>query len=93
MAQSKKEKVITFKVDKKLSLALQNIPNRSEFIRTAITNTLEHICPLCRGRGMLSQEQEKHWKTFSRTHKIEKCNTCDSFYLVCNKEKSENYHK
>ena len=37
MAGSKKQDVITFKVDESLREALEQVPNRSEFIRSAIS--------------------------------------------------------
>ncbi len=61
----KKPEVITFKVDESLLEAMEHIPNRSEFIRHAVQTALEHSCPLCNGTGVLSPEQQDHWKTFS----------------------------
>ena len=36
MPEPKKREIITFKVDDALRKALQSVPNRSEFIRSAI---------------------------------------------------------
>ncbi|NMB39398.1 MAG: CopG family transcriptional regulator [Firmicutes bacterium] len=83
MEGKKKQEVITFKVDETLSKAMEGIPNRSEFIRTAILSAFRSTCPLCRGTGILTPEQQKHWESFSRNHAVEKCDECHSFHLVC----------
>ncbi|HHT49836.1 MAG TPA: CopG family transcriptional regulator [Firmicutes bacterium] len=83
MNGKRKQEVITFKVDEALSAALAGIPNRSEFIRTAILTALKAACPLCRGTGILTPEQQKHWQEFTQHHTIAKCEECHSFHLVC----------
>ncbi|MBA2133353.1 ribbon-helix-helix domain-containing protein [Capillibacterium thermochitinicola] len=83
MSPQKKQEVITFKVDETLSKALDGIPNRSEFIRTAIMAALESTCPLCRGTGILTPQQQKHWQEFSQNHLLMKCSECHSLHLVC----------
>lgn len=83
MGRSKKQEIITFKVDTSLAEALKIVPNRSEFIRSAILLALENCCPLCQGTGMLSPEQRKHWTTFVANHSVEKCAQCDAVHLVC----------
>ena len=81
MARQKNE-VITFKVDQVLSKAMQTIPNRSEFIRSAILAALENACPLCLGSGILSVEQRVHWEKFAAGHSIKKCPDCH-LHLGC----------
>jgi hypothetical protein len=49
-----KQEVITFKADESLLAALRGIPNRSEFIRTAILSSLDKICPTCKGTGSVT---------------------------------------
>lgn len=83
MAGSKKQEIITFKVDEALSKAMQGIPNRSDFIRAAILSALENICPLCRGTGILTPDQQKHWESFAEKHTIQECAECHAFHLVC----------
>ncbi|MCB2225517.1 MAG: ribbon-helix-helix domain-containing protein [Desulfarculaceae bacterium] len=82
MAKGKPE-VITFKAEPALVEAMEGIKNRSEFIRAAIISALDGVCPLCRGTGILTPEQKKHWQSFARHHKVERCETCDAHYLVC----------
>jgi hypothetical protein len=48
--------VIAFKVDPALASVLQTMPNRSEFIRSAVQARLANACPLCRGTGVAPRE-------------------------------------
>lgn len=81
----KKKEVITFKVDEDLHEIIKNIPNRSEFIRTAVINALGSTCPLCNGTGMLSPDQKLHWDDFLSDHTVERCDDCQETILVCSK--------
>ena len=78
-----KQQIITFKAEQALVEAMDAIPNRSEFIRSAILAALEGVCPLCHGTGVLSPHQQMHWQEFSRTHQVERCSDCDEEKLVC----------
>jgi len=53
MSRKTKQEIVTFKVDEPLREAMRGIPNRSEFIRSAILAALENVCPLCKGTGCL----------------------------------------
>jgi len=86
MADPRKQEVITFKVDTSLSEAMRGIPNRSEFIRAAITAALDSACPLCKGTGILTSDQRKHWNAFASNHSVEECADCHAFHLVCEAE-------
>lgn len=77
------QQVITFKAEEALVEAMEHIPNRSEFIRSAILAALESVCPLCHGTGVLNPNQQRHWHEFSRTHPVERCDECDEGRLVC----------
>ena len=73
----KKQEIITFKVDEDLREAMQHIPNRSSFIRSAIVAALGSVCPLCNGSGILTPKQKQHWDDFSANHMIKRCKKCD----------------
>lgn len=88
-----KDTVITFKADGSLLEALRNLPNRSEFIRAAILSALENHCPLCRGTGVLTPNQKKHWDTFARDHSLRECDDCHEVHLVCRQEDSGHEHE
>jgi len=83
MSGSRKQEIISFKVDEALMHAMEGIENRSQFIRSAILIALENTCPLCRGTGMLTPDQHRHWATFARSHSVEECNRCHAFHIVC----------
>ena len=82
----KKTDIITFKVDETLLEAMKGIDNRSDFIRSAILSALNNVCPLCRGTGILTPNQRKHWDEFSRSHQLEECTDCNEIHLTCQHE-------
>jgi hypothetical protein len=86
MVAHQKESVITFKADTSLLDALRTIPNRSEFIRSAILTALANHCPLCRGTGVLTPNQKKHWEEFARQHPLRECDDCHEVHLVCTQD-------
>lgn len=87
-----KREVITFKVDAALAEAMKGVPNRSEFIRTAILSASGNTCPLCKGRGLLSPEQLAHWESFSRMHHVAECDNCHAMHLVCSRDFGSGVH-
>lgn len=78
-----KDEIMTFKVDEPLAEALRSIPNRSEFIRSAVAAALEGVCPLCQGTGTLTMDQKRHWEAFAQTHELAECDQCSARHLVC----------
>ena len=82
----RKSEIVTFKVDKSLLEALKGIPNRSNFIRSALLAALENTCPLCMGTGILTPGQRNHWEHFTQDHAIEECNECHEMRLVCSRD-------
>ncbi|MGC9313522.1 MAG: ribbon-helix-helix domain-containing protein [Sediminispirochaetaceae bacterium] len=82
----RKQEIISFKADQQLVEALNRIPNRSEFIRNAILRSMENICPLCQGTGILTPNQLEHWNEFESHHKLVKCDDCDEVYLECDRD-------
>ncbi len=80
-----KQDVITFKVPESLREAMKGIPNRSEFIRSAVAAALDSICPLCKGSGVIMPAQRPHWESFFREHHFEQCSTCNAVHVVCDR--------
>lgn len=78
-----KSDIITFKASEGLVEALSRVPNRSEFIRSALLAALENTCPLCQGAGFLSPQQRNHLTEFMGDHQIEECTDCHEVHLVC----------
>lgn len=83
MRNDKKNAVITFKAEDELLAALEKVPNKSRFIRSAVLNALSETCPLCGGAGFLNERQLKHWKDFEREHWIHRCGGCDGLEIEC----------
>ena len=90
MSSRKKDDVISFKADETLAQILQHLPNRSEFIRSAILRALDATCPLCQGSGVLSTNQQKHWLDMARSHHLHRCEKCDEVILVCSDHETNN---
>ncbi len=86
---SRKEEVITFKVDKELAERIKGVANRSEFIRNAVLAAMDNACPLCNGTGVLSIEQRSYWNEFTRTHRMEPIPEAHGVRLVCDAGKSK----
>jgi len=48
-----KQTVVSFRVDGHLADILDNLPDKSTFIRDAILRRVHGVCPCCQGRGVL----------------------------------------
>jgi hypothetical protein len=82
-----KHGMVTFKVDASLLAAMEGIANRSEFIRGAVLAALESACPLCKGTGILTPNQKRHWDAFAVDHSVRACHDCHEVALVCTKRR------
>jgi hypothetical protein len=92
VARKKKEEIITFKVDEGLAHAMDGIPNRSEFIRSAIMAALDSTCPLCRGTGIMTPDQLMHWKETAKSHAVRECAECHALTIVCSSRGQRHVH-
>jgi hypothetical protein len=90
---TKKGEVVTFKADETLLDAMKGISNRSEFIRSAVLHALENVCPVCKGSGILTPNQKRHWEAFAHDHKLKECADCHEFSLVCAKTPRRRVHR
>ena len=77
---------MTFKADEALLDAMKGIPNRSEFIRSAVLAALESTCPLCGGTGILTPNQKQHLMELEQDHSIEECGDCHEMHIVCTRQ-------
>lgn len=91
--KAQKAGIITFKADDALAAALRGLPNRSEFIRGAVLSALANACPLCRGTGVFTPDQKKHWDTFAEAHAVAECDDCHAVHLVCRKSRAKREHR
>ncbi|MCD4812342.1 CopG family transcriptional regulator [bacterium] len=77
----KNNRIMTFKVDHDLKMLLDTLPNKSAFIRSAVLAASRSTCPMCRGTGMLTEHQRKHWKKFEKMHDVFECKICQSMHI------------
>ncbi|MEW6515484.1 MAG: CopG family transcriptional regulator [candidate division FCPU426 bacterium] len=76
-----KQEIVTFKLDRQLHQDLCRIPNKSEFIRSAIQTALSGTCPLCQGSGKLTTHQRRQWRAFTRQHAVRTCKSCQALHV------------
>lgn len=48
-----KQTVVSFRVDGHLAEILEDLPDKSTFIRDAVLRRVHGVCPSCQGRGVL----------------------------------------
>ena len=48
-----KQTIVSFRVDGHLAEILDNLPDKSAFIRDAVLRRVHGVCPCCKGRGVL----------------------------------------
>lgn len=70
-------------MDEELSRQLKDIPNRSEFIRSAIALALKRVCPLCHGQGSLSDLQKIYLDDFLKDHQFVRAEEEKENFLIC----------
>ena len=75
--------VVSFKASDSFLEAMKGVPNRSEFIRAAVLTALESACPLCKGTGILTPNQKRHWQAFAHDHSLQECEECHELRLIC----------
>lgn len=85
--------MVTFKADPTLLEAMKGVHNRSEFIRAALLAALDNVCPLCKGTGILTPNQKRHWEAFSRDHNLAECDDCHEVSLVCKHRPRRKIHR
>lgn len=71
-----KTAVVAFKVEQELADLLNNLPNKSEFIRKAIASQLGVPCPLCRGAGVVSKGVNDRFLPLVGQFKHQNCQGC-----------------
>lgn len=74
--KSPKSKIVAFKVEEDLADFLDNLPNKSEFIRKAILAQFGMTCPLCAGSGVVPRGVHEHYKPLIAEHDKRACEKC-----------------
>src|SRR5437016_8426115 len=71
-----KTTVVAFKVEKELADLLNNLPNKSAFIRKAIAAQLGMACPLCNGQGVVPKGVHDHYAALLEQLNSRNCDGC-----------------
>ncbi len=80
MAQRPKSVVVTFRVDSHLAEALERIPDKSAFIRDALTSRMHEPCPACNGTGRLDCDAAKWISSVLRQKGARTCECCGTAF-------------
>jgi hypothetical protein len=71
-----KTKIVAFKVEDELAEFLNNLPNKSDFIRKAILAQFGMTCPLCVGSGVVARGVHDHFKPLIHASSRRPCDKC-----------------
>lgn len=74
--KSPKTAVVAFKVEEKLAELLNDLPNKSDFIRKAIVAQLGMACPLCKGSGVVPRGVHDHYAQLLTKFNLTQCQSC-----------------
>jgi hypothetical protein len=74
--KSPKSKIVAFKVEEELADFLDNLPNKSDFIRKAILAQFGMTCPLCAGSGVVPRGIHDHYKPVISSENKRPCEKC-----------------
>jgi hypothetical protein len=79
MAKSKSV-VVTFRVDAHLAEALERVPDKSAFIRRALTGAFHETCPACAGEGRLDCDAARWLGDVLSKEGAKKCECCGAAF-------------
>ncbi len=83
MAQKKPPlATVAFKVEGELAELLNQLPNRSEFIRKAIAAQLGITCPLCHGKAVVTGWTHDRFAELLKSLTLHPCSGCGDPQLV-----------
>src|SRR5262245_1668175 len=71
-----KSAVVAFKVEEELAELLNQLPNKSAFIRKAIAAQLGMACPLCSGSGVVPKGVHDHYAPLLSRFNARNCDGC-----------------
>ena len=74
--KSPKTAVVAFKVEEDLADFLNQLPNKSAFIRKAIAAQMSKACPLCNGSGQVSRWAHDNYAPLIAQWKHHACDGC-----------------
>lgn len=73
-----KTAVVAFKVEEELADFLNQLPNKSAFIRKAIAAQMSMACPLCHGSGQVTRWVHDHYMPILASWASRHCDGCGS---------------
>jgi hypothetical protein len=76
--KASKSKIVAFKVEEELADFLDNLPNKSDFIRKAVLAQFGMTCPLCTGSGVVPRGVHDHFKPAITDNAERACDKCKS---------------
>jgi hypothetical protein len=82
MAQQQKQTVVSFRVDHHLAEILNNLPDKSAFIREAILRRFHAECPFCQGRGVLPRAIAEYLQAHMPESRTVECKCCNYRYPI-----------
>jgi hypothetical protein len=71
-----KTEVVAFKLESELAEFLNQLPNKSAFIRKAIAAQMKMACPLCHGSGVVSRGVHDHFVPLIEQFSSRNCDGC-----------------
>jgi hypothetical protein len=71
-----KSKIVAFKVEEELAEFLNDLPNKSDFIRKAVLSQFGMSCPLCIGTGVVPRGLHDHYKPIIAAQNKRPCEKC-----------------
>ena len=80
MPEQQKQIVVSFRVDQHLAEILNELPDKSAFIRDAILQRFHTVCPFCQGRGVLPQLLAQWLKAHVPNFEAVECTCCHFAY-------------
>ena len=75
-SKNPKTAVVAFKVEEELAEFLNQLPNKSAFIRKAIAAQMSTACPLCNGSGQVSRWVHDHYAPLIARWNSQSCAGC-----------------
>jgi len=77
-----KQTVVSFRVDQHLAEVLDNLPDKSAFIREAILQRFYSVCPFCNGNGVLPRNIADWLQNSLPAHESVECTCCHYSYPI-----------
>jgi hypothetical protein len=68
--------LVAFKVEEDLADLLNQLPNKSDFIRRAIAAQIGTACPLCLGKGTIPRSMQAFFTEIIESHRRLSCHGC-----------------